>query len=543
MRCRPGSGTAVPCIDEVSSICRHHEREDRGGQVHVPWWAGVRRDAAGPRTVARSDMRRIGLACPDIASNRRDRDDHNEGGEARFHWLPRRATDPLVMVRHAMRASSTDIGFGDASSEVTAATPAGPEFLNAANDSSTPESTPFILSNPVRIAVVSNVGNLNLGDEAILRSTLQALRNRLPNASIRVYTISPAEAAERHGVDTAPLRSRVTERPAGQSHRAAHPLRTVARSIPVVAPILGAAARLIRAAAAAAREPGFIVRSWRGLRGADLLLVAGSNQLEDWFGGPRGYPYTLLLWTILARLVGAPVAFVSVGAGPLNSGLSRWMCVRAVRLATYVSFRDAESLGLMRRLGYHRGGIVVPDLAFGLALEDPRARPSGASLRMGVNVFPYRDPRYDPHVRDGGAAFCRYLDGIAGVVAGARQRGMQPVLFGMQRADEPVLDLVQERLRARAPELGDVERRMPPTLADVIALIDGCDVLVATRYHGILLRASFMAGRRWGSATSRSPASFSRWRASRTMPSRRTTCTRARSSIGCPRLQEPIRPS
>ena len=394
------------CVDEISSICRHHEREDRGGQVHVPWWAGVRRDAAGPRTVARSDMRRIGLACPDIASNRRDRDDHNEGGEARFHWLPRRATDPLVMVRHATRASSTDIGFGDASSEVTAATPAGPEFLNAANDSSTPESTPFILSNPVRIAVVSNVGNLNLGDEAILRSTLQALRNRLPNASIRVYTISPAEAAERHGVDTAPLRSRVTERPAGNPTEPRTPFGPLPASDRRADPGCGCPPH---PCCGSGRTRTGLHRSLLALamRGADLLLVAGSNQLEDWFGGPRGYPYTLLLWTILARLVGAPVAFVSVGAGPLNSGLSRWMCVRAVRLATYVSFRDAESLGLMRRLGYHRGGIVVPDLAFGLALEDPRARPSGASLRIGVNVFPYRDPRYDPHVRDGGAAFCR----------------------------------------------------------------------------------------------------------------------------------------
>ena len=67
-----------------------------------------------------------------------------------------------------------------------------------------------------KIAVISNVGNLNLGDEAILRSTLQALRKRLSDAQIQVYTINPPETSERHRVDTAPLRSRVKGQPAAQ---------------------------------------------------------------------------------------------------------------------------------------------------------------------------------------------------------------------------------------------------------------------------------------------------------------------------------------
>ena len=77
--------------------------------------------------------------------------------------------------------------------------------------------------------------------------------------------------------------------------------------------------------------------------------------------------------------------------------------------------------------------------------------------------------------------------GSPGCVATASQRGLQPVLFGMQWADERVLDLVQEQLRARAPNAGEVERRRPTTVPDVIALIDGCDAVIATRYHAILL--------------------------------------------------------
>jgi polysaccharide pyruvyl transferase WcaK-like protein len=351
-----------------------------------------------------------------------------------------------------------------------------------------PRASSSIIAGRLKIAVVANAGNTNLGDEAVLSSTLAALRARLVDASIRVYTVNPTDTAERHGVECAPLRSRVTSLlPSSRPNSRPASWRTVVRRIPIVAPILRAGVRCIHVANRLARESVFIVRSWRRLRGTDLLLIAGSNQLEDWFGGPWGYPYTVLLWTVLARLVGAPVAFISVGAGPLNASLSRWMCVRALRLATYASFRDADSLELMRDLGYRGAGSVVPDLAFALTLGEPEARPTGVRQRIAINVYPYRDPQYDPTETDGGAGFAEYVDTFAGLVEAASARGLQPVLFGTQRADARVLDLIQERLLALAPDLGEVERHMPATLAALIAVIDGSDFVVATRYHAILL--------------------------------------------------------
>jgi polysaccharide pyruvyl transferase WcaK-like protein len=339
-----------------------------------------------------------------------------------------------------------------------------------------------------RIAVVANAGNTNLGDEAVLASTVAVLRARLVDPDIRVYSLNPADTAARHRVKASPLRSRVTAlHPVHRSVARSDSMRAIVREIPVVAPIVRAAFRLLRIARGAARELAFIVSSLRRLRGTHLLVIAGSNQLEDWFGGPWGYPYTTLLWTVLARIVGAPVALVSVGAGPLRSGLSRWMCVQALRLASYRSFRDAESLELMRRLGYHGPGTVVPDLAFALVLETPLARPAGMPRRLAINLFPYRDPQYDPTVADDGAGFAEYVDAIAQLVANAHARGLEPVLVGSQRADKRALDLVEERTRALAPHIGDIERHMPATLADLVGVIDGCDLVVATRYHGILL--------------------------------------------------------
>jgi polysaccharide pyruvyl transferase WcaK-like protein len=268
--------------------------------------------------------------------------------------------------------------------------------------------------------------------------------------------------------------------------RRSESFRAAVRPVPLVAPILRMGMRFVRRASRAGREPAFIVRTYRYLRGSDLLMIAGSNQLEDWFGGPWGYPYTLLLWTALGRLAGAPVAFVSVGAGPLDSPLSRWMCVRALRLATYVSFRDSDSLRLMRRLGYRGTAGVVPDLAVLLQMADLRQRPSRVPPRVAINPFPHQDPQYDPRATTGDAAFGAYVDSIAALVVEATSRGFVPILFGTQRADARIIDLVQAQIDTRAPSLGEFERRMPQTLDDLIALIDDSDAIVATRYHAIL---------------------------------------------------------
>lgn len=141
----------------------------------------------------------------------------------------------------------------------------------------------------------------------------------------------------------------------------------------------------------------------------------------------------------------------------------------------------------MRDVGYRGTGSVVPDLAFALLLAEPEAHSTGVPPRIAINVYPYRDPQYDPTETDGGAGFAEYVATFAELVAAASARGFRPVLFGSQRADARVLDLIQEQLSALAPELGEVERHMPETLAGLMAVIDGSDFVVATRYHAILL--------------------------------------------------------
>src|SRR3989454_8667900 len=73
-------------------------------------------------------------------------------------------------------------------------------------------------------------------------------------------------------------------------------LRARLRRVPVLPGLVRAARRLGNAARAVALELRFLVQSYRRLRGTDLLLVAGSQQLNDYWGGPWAFPFTLFKW-------------------------------------------------------------------------------------------------------------------------------------------------------------------------------------------------------------------------------------------------------
>ena len=70
------------------------------------------------------------------------------------------------------------------------------------------------------------------------------------------------------------------------------------------------------------REFGLDARAFGMLRRLDLLIVSGGGQLDDAWGGARAHPLNLLRWTLLAQAARVPVAFISVGAGPIFSSWS-----------------------------------------------------------------------------------------------------------------------------------------------------------------------------------------------------------------------------
>ena len=59
---------------------------------------------------------------------------------------------------------------------------------------------------------------------------------------------------------------------------------------------------------------------------------------EHW----RAMPYDILKWSLAARLMRRPFAFVSIGAGPVAGSISKRLFTWAARMAAYRSYRDLD---------------------------------------------------------------------------------------------------------------------------------------------------------------------------------------------------------
>lgn len=367
---------------------------------------------------------------------------------------------------------------------------------------------------PPVVGIFGHYGNENLGDEAIIEALIARIRAERPDTDIRCFSIHPRDSSLRYGVLAYPIRISGEPELAAQSGRSAvspvvappdPPDRSdssrapgsLADRVKVLFPkrlraTLARIARAPRTARQIADEVGFLVRSYRRLRGVDALIIAGSNQFLDNFGGPWGFPYTLLKWSVLARLARCRLLYVSVGAGPLDSCLSRVLVRVAIRFAHYLSFRDAASERLIEGVRPRRSNGVYPDLAHSLVLptDKPVVADGGASLVkpvVGINPMPLYDERYWCAVDQG--RYGSYVSKLAAFAEYLVDHGYPVFLFPTQPKDINVaLDIV----RAMRPELAsrlvqpDPVRR-PRTVSELMHCIRGADIVVATRFHGTLL--------------------------------------------------------
>ena len=344
----------------------------------------------------------------------------------------------------------------------------------------------------VRVAVVGHYGTFNLGDEAIVAAMLESLRTHCPAIEFVAFSSNPSDTRSRHGVEAFPVRRRVvTPRLPGERGAEGAPESTprwidALKRVPLARTIYHFGRRALSVPVDLVREISFWVSSRRRLRGVDLLLIAGSGQIVDRWGGPWSYPYTLLKWSLLGRSVGARVAFVSVGASVLRHALSRFFLRRALKRACYVSCRDQQSAEYVRGLAPGIVVEVVPDLAWGLE-TGPTARGANARPVVSVNPIPAHDGRYWPV--DDKVRYRRLVERLAGVVAGLTERGFGVVLYSTHPSDEPVIDDILSALETAAREawnrLGRVAR--PRTVPELLETLGSTDLCVASRFHGILL--------------------------------------------------------
>ena len=338
---------------------------------------------------------------------------------------------------------------------------------------------------PPRVGVIYPSGWGNLGDEAIMQATFQALREQWPDVAIRAFTLHPERTAANHQVDTEFLTGvnlRMFLSPRGDGPLPIRIAKAVARrtrKIPFIGRIFSASADFT---AAVLLESISLRSAWRWLQSADLLLAAGGGQLDAVWGGTWGQPYALARWAWLAKRAGVPFAFLSVGYGAARTRTSRAFLRYAISAADYCSLRDAGSRDLTKQLGVRTELPVFPDLAFRL-----KSRPPLVARRPGFDVamspMAYMRPGSWPD--ENGEEYQRYLNLWAEVTAERVRQGDRVHFFVTDPTDTVAVHEVWDRLDDATRERCSIAEPMSPS--ELLEFYRSVDVVISSRLHGVLL--------------------------------------------------------
>lgn len=355
----------------------------------------------------------------------------------------------------------------------------------------------------MRIGIFGHYGNGNLGDEGIVEACIESSRRILGADEILLFSIVPEDSAARHKLDAYPIRrgfaaakagtrlkadivqysSAVPEQPS-QTETGASGLRAFLKRSEELRVAVRATRSLLSAPGRLVAECRFLFQSWIALRHLNLMIIAGSNQFLDNFGGTWGFPYTLCKWSILCRLRRTKLVFLSIGAGPIDRPLSRMMVRLAIRLAQYHSYRDQGSLHLIEGPDARLGGIVRPDLACNLGFPVVTIDYTSAPTVVAINPMPVYGNYWFMQDRE---RYLAYVATLAELIAFLDQAGVVVKLFPTQTRDLSAINDTVEMLKEISP---DAARRAiiegAETTQDVMRIIQSAHVVIPTRFHGAI---------------------------------------------------------
>jgi polysaccharide pyruvyl transferase CsaB len=211
------------------------------------------------------------------------------------------------------------------------------------------------------------------------------------------------------------------------------------------------------------------------LAGCDALVLGGGSLLQDATSLLSLLYYASLI--LAARRRGLPILLWGQGLGPLRRRRSRVLVRGLLRLASAISWRDADSAALAERWGVR--GLLGSDPVWALpGGEGTRAPVAGG----GPIVLCWR-----PVAGLAPAGWRALLEGVERLAEEADlpvlwlpfHRDQDGGLLGRLRAD----GLLPQRLGARSREVGAADP------GQARALFAGAGLVLAMRLHGLILAA------------------------------------------------------
>lgn len=326
-----------------------------------------------------------------------------------------------------------------------------------------------------KIVVFGTFGAGNIGNECTLQAMLYNIRRRLPAAEIICICSGPEETAANYRVSTFAIRDTASVDQLFGAHARRYGRLTKCLT------------KLVRLAT----EPYRWYKACKMLKGKDRLVITGLGMLGDFGISPFGLHYDILGWSVVAKLCGCKLEFVSVGVGPIRDLVSKCFVKTALALGDYRSYRDSFSKEYLERIGFNTmHDHVYPDLAFSLpkSLLPGRHKCGHRQRVIGVGLMPYygRRGRWE----SGDRIYREYIASVASVTCMLMDRGYTiRLLIGDSTYDHGVRRELRASLEAREAEYVDGQLVDEPasSVAELLSQLASTDVVVASRYHNLLL--------------------------------------------------------
>lgn len=312
-----------------------------------------------------------------------------------------------------------------------------------------------------RIALLGLFGCGNFGNDGSLEAMLNFLRQARPQAELTCICANPGLIGSRYGISTLPISSALTP-----------PARTPTR--------LGRVRKVIEKLAD-------LYLTMKHIRRFDVVIVPGTGILDDFGERPYGMPWDILRWCVGARLLGAKIAFVSIGAGPIKHPLSRRLMMWAASVAHYRSYRDVLSKDFVTAVGLEAAGDpIYPDIAFGLPTPQLAESRDGARLTVGIGVMSYFG--WYGFADGSREIYERYIEKLTRFAVYALDRGHSIRLLAGETTDAQAIDDLMRRVKTERPENSEQRLTTEPaaSLQDIMRQMSMTDIVVTTRYHNVV---------------------------------------------------------
>jgi polysaccharide pyruvyl transferase WcaK-like protein len=326
------------------------------------------------------------------------------------------------------------------------------------------------------ITFFGNFGTQNLGNECTLKAIIQNARKYLPGATLNCVCPEPMDTWQRYGIPAFRMSYRYD--PAFTSRastRRSHPLIRFIRRVVIRLPL----------------ELLDCLKAFRILKGTNMLVMTGTGMLGGFGIGPLDLHYEILKWSLIAKLRRSKLVFVSVGGGPLDRPLSRWIVKAAISLADYRSYRDRFSQQYLQSIGFNASNdLVYPDLVFSSPRSEIPASPhrNGHRPVVGLGLMDYYGQDCNPE--EGKHIYRHYIQTLTQFAAWLLTNGYSVrLLIGDlaydTRARADAFRMLQENGVVSDPST--LINEPVASAEELWTQLVQTDIVIATRFHNILL--------------------------------------------------------